>query len=701
MPPVIITLRRGGGLRLRSLGNRPAEAEGSRPSNLGRRFSVQLLVTFQTPSRSDPPANAQGVGDLCERLLAIRQHVLDYENRLAWRIRQVHPAYAASARNLVHYLALRQLDLRPVQAELVRLGLSSLGHSHGFVTSNLDSVIGIVQSLRAASPPSRPFEPFVTYEASRALIERHTEALLGRRNRHRRVRIMVTLPDQSDCSTALMQALLESGMDCARINCARDDAAAWRALIGAVRLAQRQIGQPCRVLMDLAGPKLRTGTIAPGPAVVRWRPQRDELGRVVEPATIWLTPVEAPEEPPGPGTVVPVTGKWLRAVRPKDQITLRDARARRRVLTVTAALGRSRWAICDRTGYVTPGTRLRLNPASRRSRRPATGFVGDLPARPGRLLLHVGDQLVVTADPLPGENARFDANGHLLHPAHVACSLPQVLAEVRPGEKIWFDDGRIGGMVEEASPEQLLVRIEHAAATGSRLAADKGINLPDSRLSVRGLTEQDVQHLDFIARYADTVAMSFLRSADDVAQLQAELRRHGGSNLGIILKIETRSAMSDLPAILLTAMRSYPVGVMIARGDLAVELGFEELALAQEEILSMCEAAHLPTIWATHVLESLTKAGQPSRAELTDAAMSVRADCVMLNRGPYLVQAVQVLGRILTRASEHQRKAAALLAPLEIASASTEAPWGSSTPPDGSHYRVRLAVETPDLEPES
>ena len=88
---------------------------------------------------------------------------------------------------------------------------------------------------------------------------------------------------------------------------------------------------------------------------------------------------------------------------------------------------------------------------------------------------------------------------------------------------------------------------------------------------------------------------------------------------------------------------------MIARGDLAIECGYERLAEVQEEILWICEAAHMPAIWATQVLETLAKSGLPSRAEVTDAAMGVRAECVMLNKGPYIVEALEMLDDILRR----------------------------------------------------
>ena len=146
--------------------------------------------------------------------------------------------------------------------------------------------------------------------------------------------------------------------------------------------------------------------------------------------------------------------------------------------------------------------------------------------------------------------------------------------------------------------------------------------------------------------------------------VQEYLRRVGGEELGLILKIETGAAFTRLPEILLHAMRSPRVGVMIARGDLAVEAGYERLAELQEEILWLCEAAHLPVVWATEVLDHLARTGHPSRAEVTDAAMAQRAECVMLNKGPHVDSAIVVLDDILRRMSGHQRKKTALLRPL-------------------------------------
>ena len=137
--------------------------------------------------------------------------------------------------------------------------------------------------------------------------------------------------------------------------------------------------------------------------------------------------------------------------------------------------------------------------------------------------------------------------------------------------------------------------------------------------------------------------------------------------MGVVLKIENQQAFENLPLLLLEAMRHHVAfGVMIARGDLAVECGWERLVEIQEEVLWMCEAAHVPVIWATQVLEGLMQNGIPSRAEVTDAGLAARAECVMLNKGPYVVEAVRVLDDIMRRMKQHQIKKRATFRQLKV-----------------------------------
>jgi pyruvate kinase len=257
--------------------------------------------------------------------------------------------------------------------------------------------------------------------------------------------------------------------------------------------------------------------------------------------------------------------------------------------------------------------------------------------------------------------------GELVTPAWIGVSLPEILDHAKPGEPIWFDDGKIGGVFREINSDSAAVEITQAHPDGDKLGAEKGINLPETRIDIPALTLDDLEALKFIVQHADLVGYSFVRTESDVCQLLQRLEELNGRHLGVILKIETRKGFDNLPKLILAAMRTRSFGIMIARGDLAVECGYQRLAEVQEEILWICEAAHVPVIWATQVLETLAKKGMPSRSEITDAAMGERAECVMLNKGPYAVTTVSVLADILKRMQAHQEKKRSMLRQLRLA----------------------------------
>jgi pyruvate kinase len=324
-----------------------------------------------------------------------------------------------------------------------------------------------------------------------------------------------------------------------------------------------------------------------------------------------------------------------------------------------ASEGAARWAVANKTAYVAEGTRLELR--QREGGDPVRARVGALPGEDLVLVLHRGDRLVLTRDPAPGRRAVRAENGAAIAPASVPCTLPEVFGRVRAGHRILFDDGRIGGVVRGAHDDRLDVEITGARVRGERLRSDKGVNLPDTDLGLPPLTSKDIDDLPTIAKHADVVGYSFVRSPEGVHELSRRLDELGREDAGLVLKIESRPSFERLPELLLAVMRRPRAGVMIARGDLAVECGFERLAEIQEEILWICEAAHVPVIWATAVLDQLAKRGAPTRAEITDAAMSERAECVMLNKGPHILEALAVLDDILRRMESHQNKKSALL----------------------------------------
>lgn len=553
----------------------------------------------------------------------------------------VHPENLASATNLLHYLSLRSFELRDLQHDLSRLGLSSLGRCEAHVLATLDLVRSAIARM-AGGPGLDLAEIQAEHDAGEVRLAAQNDALFGPRRFGRSTRVMVTLPTQAADDPDFISQCAHRGSALCRINTAHDDESVWATMIERIRALPADAS--ARVFMDLAGPKLRTGPIADGPEVVRLRPQRDARGRVIQPVQVRLG--QASE----PGTVPIDDAGWLGRRSVGEVVRLRDARGSSREMTVVAVDAAAITCELLDTAYLISGTALSVQ--TERT------VIGRLPPIAGRLRLVPGDELILDAAAEP-------ADPHA-QPLRIGCSLPEVLDQVQVGQRVYFDDGKIGGQVIDARPGELRIVITEIAESGAWLRAEKGINLPDSDLDLPGLTDDDRAVLPFIVQHADAVALSFVNSAADVAELRAELARLGAPDFPFVIKIETARGFSNLPEILLEALRSPRVGVMIARGDLAVEVGYTRLAELQEEIMWLCEAAHVPVIWATQVLESLANTGRPSRAEVTDAALAVRAECVMLNKGPYIVEAVAFLDDLLLRMSDHVDKKSSLLRRLRL-----------------------------------
>ncbi len=282
--------------------------------------------------------------------------------------------------------------------------------------------------------------------------------------------------------------------------------------------------------------------------------------------------------------------------------------------------------------------------------------IGEVKRQPGERIV-AGNRFRLVADA-----AAFSPDTTI----EAVCEPPDVLDHLTIGTEVSFDDGKLGGIVEACAHGSVTVRVERTQRKGFKMKPERGLTFPRANLHLDPLTADDLRDLDFVARHADMIGFSFVQSAADIARLQDELaaRRADWRRLGIIAKIETAQAVTNLPDIIVRAAGRQPFGVMIARGDLAVAIGFERLAEMQEEILWLCESAHVPVIWATQVLEEMVKSGLPTRGEMTDAAMAGRAECVMLNKGPNVGEAITALRGLLQRMMEHQSKKTARLRAL-------------------------------------
>jgi pyruvate kinase len=428
-------------------------------------------------------------------------------------------------RNIASYLALRSHDLNALQLRLAHFGLLSLGSSEADVLAALDALLA---TLRRLCGEEARYPPVAARREGETELELACQQIFGADENPRRTRIMATLPSAAAEEPKLVCDLIDAGMDCARINCAHDDAAAWERMVDNIHAASRKLGRPCKILIDIAGPKLR-----------------------------------------------------VEAVRAPDKYRLR------------------------------PGDRPRL-----------------------------------LANPKGARDVAFSLN------------MPEVVAQLRVGADVSFDDGKARGRVVALVDGGVELEIVAARAKGVRLKPGKGVNLPATELDLPPLTRKDVVDLDFVAAHADLVGFSFVQRPSDVDLLREELAARRGAKppQALVLKIETALSIRNLPDLVVRASAAGPAAVMIARGDLAVELGFARLSEMQEEILWLCEAAHAPVIWATQVLDQLVHEGVASRPEATDAAMAQQADCVMLNKGDFLTEGVRFLRNVLDRMERHHAK---------------------------------------------
>ncbi len=579
-----------------------------------------------------------------------------------------------SRANLLRYLTLREHDLRPLQEQLSRLGLSSLGRMEAHVDGTLSAVLLALHRI-AEIDFDKPtdFADESTFASGDELLQTNSEEILGpvpasSRDTH----IMVTMPSEAADDPRMIRDLVAAGMSVMRINCAHDSKVEWTRMVQHLRSAERQLGRTCRVAFDLAGPKLRTGELESGPAVRRFRPRRDAFGRTLTPARVRVVTDDLADR----SDAVPVDGGGLQMIALSTSARLMDTRGRRRTLEVSEVGADEAVLECDRTCYLAPGSVIELfDERERLGAVTVLPFQG--PVQP--IELEIGDRLIVAKGAGMGSGPIRDARGRVKRPARVFCDTDALFEGRALGERILFDDGAVSGLLRSIEPDALTVEVVGTAKSKARLRPNKGINVPDSRLDIPSLTTRDLEDLEDVHEMADIVSLSFVREPSDVDDLLAAIEHMGADHLSIVLKIETREAFENLGQLLLSALGRAPVAVMIARGDLGVEIGFERMAEVQEQILWICEAAHVPVIWATQVLESLAKRGAATRAEISDASLSSRAECVMLNKGPHIVAAVKTLSDILARMANHHTKKTARLRPL------TSIEWPDPTHDHPSH----------------
>lgn len=628
-----------------------------------------------------PEFPANHLANLIEKLKAVRLHLLASEQWNASQLKLCHGTYLASAKNLIHYLALQCLGVQQLEESLSSLSLQNLESMNPHILASINSIIQLLENLVPTMYSIRSNTgnmdrvDYVTAEQSEnqreytintltEIASSHASRLFGPSDDRKHAHIMVTIGREAISNETLLMDILKAGANIIRINCAHDDATVWSEIIRMAKHSSQMLEKPCRILMDLAGPKLRTGYLMKDTIAMRITPQKDSNSDMIFPAHIWLC--SAGSSPPphlSPDAIVCIDREFFSNLKVGDVLNFVDVRGRKRSFKLLknypVVAGSGYMVECSRTAYIGLGTKLYVK---KKDRKLSVGRVVKLPSIEEFVMLKVGDLLTISRN----SSFSMDKPGSIpFGSARITCSSDHLFDSVKPGEPVAFDDGKIWGKVQEKNINEIIVLITHASPEGSRLGSRKSINIPKSDMQLKGLTSKDFVDLDFVAAHADMVGISFLRDVDDIVTVQHELEKRKLQKLGVVLKIETRDAFEKLPQLLFQATRfSNPLGVMIARGDLMVECGWDQMADIQEEIMSICSAAHIPVIWATQVLESLVKFGLPTRAEITDAASATRANCVMLNKGEHIVQAVLALDSLMSNHSTRKNKKMLLNPPL-------------------------------------
>ncbi len=486
----------------------------------------------------------------------------------------------------------------------------------------------------------------VTRREAKQLLHKRAEAVFGSSSSVCSTRIMVTMDEAWMDEPSVIERLLLYGMDIARINCAYGSPETWEALLAVIRQTEKQLeqqlqGRRCRIYMDLPGPKIRVDRLAVDAGPMKLSIKKNQYGEAMEPLFGLISFSSSPPPSPLPREISffwQLTAEDGAAVEEGDELLFTDVRGKKRKLRVAEQIAPSCFKVLlSQTAYVQKGMKLRNGSA--------LFTLSSVLFIPMKAFVTIGTPLYIYFD-----DAAFAA-AHNGGGVKMMTTLAKAWRNVRVGDRLYLNDGQIAARVVKVHEQHVEAKVVADGGKRKAIKQGTGIHLPDSflHLAVPPLTDRDLEWIPFIASHADIVGLSFVQAPHDLRKLYHLLAEQGAGSLPVIAKIETRTALHNFVRILLEGLKLPAFGVMIARGDLALEIGFDHLAAVQRDILALCRAAHIPVIWATQVLEQMAKKGIPSRAEISDVFLGKQAQCIMLNKGRYIAEAVRLLSSLLEK----------------------------------------------------
>lgn len=550
-----------------------------------------------------------------------------------------------SLQNLKAYIKLRSMDIRELQNELTNIGLSSLGRAQSCVINSINQDIFILSRLLNKEYKETPNDKnALNFEDAKKIMLKNTD-IFGSHEEFFKTRVMVTLPSEAGESTELIRDLVKNGASVLRINTAHDNASVWNKMASFIKEENKKQDKDTKIYVDLAGPKNRTQKIEKV-----FKPFR--IGSWRNPKTVELLPLKQEgalttkglkDELGNRKSTLVVSDEFFEACLDAKEIIFDDLeRERTQTYQLTVNNGRV-FVEADKKITIFENTTCEIE--DEKGHHNIISKLYNYELLPQLIRVFKNQKIIITHKNILGQaNFKYQDT---VYSGIVGCTNKDIFPYVKTGDEIYIDDGKIGCKVVDTNELGLICEVFLAKESGTILKEEKGINFPSTDLQIDAVTDTDKENFEHIAEFADIIGLSFAQTKEDIQTLQNMLKAKGKTTTAIAPKIETKTALRNLPQILETLIKWENHALMIARGDLAIEVGFDNLPYIQEEILSICEAAHVPVIYATQILEGKMKNNLPSRAEVIDAAIAQRADCVMLNKGPYVTSTVVIIKNIL------------------------------------------------------
>ncbi|MEA3314464.1 MAG: pyruvate kinase [Campylobacterota bacterium] len=549
-----------------------------------------------------------------------------------------------SLQNLQAYISLRSQDISKLQNQLTDIGLSSLGRSQSCVINSINQDIFLLAKLlHKEYHKTQNDRDVLNYEDSKKIMLKNSE-VFGESSDNFKTKIMVTLPSEAADDENLIADIISNGASVVRINTAHDDATTWNKMAAKVKDENKKQNKDTKIYVDLAGPKNRTQNIerifTPF-KIGSWRkPKEVEIVPLSKENT--LTSKGEKDNFGNRISTLVVSDELFEECKYANKLTIDDLE--RETTQSYEIIKRADKIFIDVNKKITifENTTVELQNSDDDT---IMSKLYNFEYLPQAIRVFISQKIIITHKNIMGQ-ANFNYQDEL-YAGIIGCTNKEVFSYVKIGDEIFIDDGKIGCKVVDINDLGLICEVLIAKENGTILKEEKGINFPSTDLAIDAITDEDKKNFEDIVKFANIIGLSFAQTSDDIKMLQNMLKQKGKTSTAIAPKIETKTALRNLPDILKTLINCESYALMIARGDLAIEVGFDNLPYIQEEILGICEAAHVPVIYATQILEGKMKNNLPSRAEVIDAATAQRADCVMLNKGSYVTDTVVILKNIL------------------------------------------------------